>query len=87
MAYHARHPLFASASDDGALHIFHGMVYQVRPPLGMQAPYCGEEQKVWLCSTRMEGRSVVLWAMQVTRCLSPWVVKVLSSGLTVSWYS
>ena len=23
-------PLFASASDDGALHIFHGMVYQVR---------------------------------------------------------
>ena len=35
MAYHARHPLFASASDDGALHIFHGMVYQVRPPLGM----------------------------------------------------
>lgn len=30
VAYHARHPLFASASDDGALHIFHGMVYQVR---------------------------------------------------------
>ena len=30
VAYHARHPLFASASDDGALHVFHGMVYQVR---------------------------------------------------------
>ena len=29
VAYHSRHPLFASASDDGALHVFHGMVYQV----------------------------------------------------------
>ena len=37
MAYHARHPLFASASNDGALHVFHGMVYQVKPHLRMQA--------------------------------------------------
>ena len=29
VAYHSRHALFASASDDGALHVFHGMVYQV----------------------------------------------------------
>jgi WD40 repeat protein len=32
VAFHARHPLFASASDDGAAHVFHGMVYQARPP-------------------------------------------------------
>eukprot|EP00040_Diaphanoeca_grandis_P028077 m.161269 g.161269 ORF g.161269 m.161269 type:complete len:889 (+) comp31222_c0_seq1:149-2815(+) len=25
--FHQRHPLFASASDDGTIHIFHGMVY------------------------------------------------------------
>ena len=37
VAYHARHPLFASASNDGALHVFHGMVYQVKPHLRMQA--------------------------------------------------
>ncbi|KAK9914855.1 hypothetical protein WJX75_001346 [Coccomyxa subellipsoidea] len=28
VAFHARHPLFASASDDGAVNVFHGMVYQ-----------------------------------------------------------
>ncbi|KAJ3002967.1 Ribosome biogenesis protein 1, partial [Thoreauomyces humboldtii] len=27
VAFHARHPLFASASDDGNVNIFHGMVY------------------------------------------------------------
>ena len=27
MAFHPRHPLFASASDDGSCHVFHGMVY------------------------------------------------------------
>lgn len=31
VAFHARHPLFASASDDGAVNVFHGMVYQVGP--------------------------------------------------------
>ena len=25
--FHARYPLFASASDDGQVHVFHGMVY------------------------------------------------------------
>ena len=40
VAYHARHPLFASASDDGALHVFHGMVYQVGCRLGRQ--WCAE---------------------------------------------
>ena len=39
VAFHARHPLFASASDDGAVNVFHGMVYQVilntaLPPFG-----------------------------------------------------
>ena len=29
-AYHRGYPLFASSSDDGAVHVFHGMVYQVR---------------------------------------------------------
>ena len=28
-AYHRGYPLFASSSDDGAVHVFHGMVYQV----------------------------------------------------------
>lgn len=27
VAYHRRYPLFASASDDGSVHVFHGMVY------------------------------------------------------------
>ena len=27
VAYHPRYPLFASASDDGTTHVFHGMVY------------------------------------------------------------
>jgi ribosome biogenesis protein ERB1 len=27
VVYHKKYPLFASASDDGSLHIFHGMVY------------------------------------------------------------
>ncbi|CAG9460136.1 unnamed protein product [Pedinophyceae sp. YPF-701] len=27
VAFHGRHPLFASASDDGSCHVFHGMVY------------------------------------------------------------
>jgi ribosome biogenesis protein ERB1 len=31
VAYHRSYPLFASASDDGSVHVFHGMVYQVRP--------------------------------------------------------
>lgn len=31
VAFHARHPLFASASDDGSVNVFHGMVYQVSP--------------------------------------------------------
>ncbi len=29
VAFHARHHLFASASDDGAVNVFHGMVYPV----------------------------------------------------------
>lgn len=29
-AFHRSYPLFASASDDGSVHVFHGMVYQVR---------------------------------------------------------
>ncbi len=28
VAYHRRYPLFASSSDDGSIHIFHGTVYQ-----------------------------------------------------------
>lgn len=28
-AYHRSYPLFASSSDDGAVHVFHGAVYQV----------------------------------------------------------
>ena len=32
VTFHARYPLFASSSDDGAAHVFHGMVYQVGPP-------------------------------------------------------
>ena len=27
MCFHGRHPLFASAGDDGTVHVFHGMVY------------------------------------------------------------
>jgi len=27
VAYHNRYPLFASSSDDGTVHVFHGMVY------------------------------------------------------------
>lgn len=27
VAYHAKYPLMASASDDGTIHIFHAMVY------------------------------------------------------------
>ena len=38
VAFHARHPLFASASDDGAAHVFHGMVYQARPTCCCAAP-------------------------------------------------
>lgn len=30
VAVHRSYPLFASASDDGAVHVFHGMVYQAR---------------------------------------------------------
>ena len=30
VAFHRSYPLFASASDDGTVHVFHGMVYQVR---------------------------------------------------------
>lgn len=30
VAFHKKYPLFASASDDASVHIFHGMVYQVR---------------------------------------------------------
>jgi ribosome biogenesis protein ERB1 len=26
-AYHRTYPLFASSSDDGTAHVFHGMVY------------------------------------------------------------
>lgn len=29
VAFHRKYPLFASASDDASVHIFHGMVYQV----------------------------------------------------------
>ena len=29
-AFHRTYPLFASTSDDGAIHVFHGAVYQVR---------------------------------------------------------
>ena len=29
-AFHRGYPLFASSSDDGAIHVFHGMVYQAR---------------------------------------------------------
>ena len=29
VAYHPTYPLFASASDDATIHVFHGMVYQV----------------------------------------------------------
>jgi ribosome biogenesis protein ERB1 len=28
VAYHRSYPLFASSSDDGSIHIFHGTVYQ-----------------------------------------------------------
>ena len=31
-AFHRTYPLFASSSDDGSAHVFHGMVYQARPP-------------------------------------------------------
>ncbi len=33
VAFHRSYPLFASSSDDGSAHVFHGMVYQV-----LQAP-------------------------------------------------
>ena len=33
VAFHRSYPLFASASDDGSVHVFHGMVYQVRSGL------------------------------------------------------
>jgi hypothetical protein len=33
VAVHRSYPLFASASDDGAVHVFHGLVYQVCRPL------------------------------------------------------
>ena len=33
VAFHKKYPLFASASDDASVHIFHGMVYQVSPVL------------------------------------------------------
>lgn len=39
VAVHRSYPLFASASDDGAVHVFHGMVYQARPCLSRMA--CG----------------------------------------------
>ena len=29
VAFHRKYPLFASASDDASVHVFHGMVYQV----------------------------------------------------------
>ena len=32
VAFHRSYPLFASASDDGTIQIFHGMVYQVCSP-------------------------------------------------------
>ena len=32
-AFHRSYPLFASASDDGSVHVFHGMVYQVSASL------------------------------------------------------
>lgn len=28
VSYHKRYPLFATCSDDGSIHVFHGMVYQ-----------------------------------------------------------
>lgn len=33
--YHPRYPLFATSSDDGSVHVFHGMVYSdlMRNPL------------------------------------------------------
>ena len=34
-AYHRGYPLFASSSDDGAVHVFHGMVYQARCSIGL----------------------------------------------------
>ena len=33
VAFHKKYPLFASASDDASVHIFHGMVYQVQSEL------------------------------------------------------
>ena len=37
VAYHRSYPLFASASDDGTVHVFHGMVYQVYFPMSHPA--------------------------------------------------
>lgn len=34
-AFHRSYPLFASSSDDGTAHVFHGMVYQVPPSLSL----------------------------------------------------
>jgi WD40 repeat protein len=33
VCYHPRYPLFASAGDEGAVHVFHGMVYVTDPLL------------------------------------------------------
>lgn len=40
VAFHKKYPLFASASDDASVHIFHGMVYQVSSLLLATASGC-----------------------------------------------
>lgn len=40
VAFHPSYPLFASASDDGTTHVFHGMVYQVRIAIPASSGFC-----------------------------------------------
>ncbi len=48
-AYHRGYPLFASSSDDGAVHVFHGMVYQARESLTVRAHGLAVGMRVQFC--------------------------------------
>ena len=66
VAFHRTYPLFASASDDATVHVFHGMVYQVTSATSLLSTLHVDPEHLpgSMKTTRLRQRSCAMTKMQ-----------------------
>lgn len=73
VAFHRSYPLFASASDDGTIQVFHGMVYQVCSPSRGSHGSQAAAARQWACAWNPIG----VWHTQLQQLALGLTSKVL----------